>query len=168
MSGSMFRYRVIDIKEDKAVLLEFHCRINYESDTPYVRTVPYEKYREKWLSTSQPESYLLDLARTMKDERTIAEILEDKNVEVGYLWVTFADIQDYDITIAQIMDITVAPNYQRRGIGLKMLRRIEKLAKKRGATLLRSDTGIENVASQRLHESFGFKPYRIHYEKVLS
>ena len=163
----VFRYRRININEDRSLLLEFHCRINFESETPYMRKSSYEEYRQKWLSTSQPESFLSDLARTMKEDRTVAEILNDGDAEVGYLWVTFTDVQDYGITIAGIMDIAVASDYQRKGIGTMMLRHIEELAKERGATLLRSDTGIENMASQKLHESFGFKPYRIHYEKVV-
>lgn len=163
----MFRFRRVNINSDKGALLEFHCHINYESEIPYMRRVPFEKHREKWLNTSQPKSYLSDLAKTMKDNRTIAEILEEKDVTVGCLWVRFGDIQDYGITIAEIMDIAVAPDYQRKGIGTMMLRRIEKLARERRATLLRSDTGIQNMASQRLHEGYGFKPYRIHYEKVL-
>ena len=97
----------------------------------------------------------------------MAEILEDGNVKVGYLWVTFTDVQDYGITIGEIMDIAVASDYQRKGFGTNMLRHIEELAKEQGAALLRSGTGIENLASQKLHESFGFKPYKIHYEKVL-
>jgi ribosomal protein S18 acetylase RimI-like enzyme len=132
-----------------------------------MRKLPYEEYREKWLSTSQPESFLSELAKTMKEKRTIAEILEIDNAKVGYLWVTFTDVQDYGITIAEIMDIAVARDYQRRGIGTTMLKHVEELAKEQGTTLLRSDTGIENLASQKLHESYGLKPYRIQYEKVL-
>jgi ribosomal protein S18 acetylase RimI-like enzyme len=132
-----------------------------------MRRLPYEEYREKWLSTSQPESFLSELAKTMKENRTIAEILEIDNAKVGYLWVTFTDVQDYGITIAEIMDIAVARDCQHRGIGTAMLRHVEELAKEQGVTLLRSDTGIENLASQKLHESSGFKPHRIHYEKVL-
>jgi GNAT superfamily N-acetyltransferase len=162
----VFRFRRIDINEDRALLLEFHCRINFESETPYMRKLPYEEYRRKWLSTSQPESFLSDLAKTMKEDRTMAEMLEDDSVKAGYLWVTFTDVQDYGITIAGIMDIAVAPDYQRKGVGTTMLMHIEEMARKQGATFLRSDTGIENVASQKLHESFGFKPCRIHYEKV--
>jgi ribosomal protein S18 acetylase RimI-like enzyme len=163
----MLRYRAVDVKRDKKILLEFHCRINYESETPYARTVPYEQYRKKWLSTSQPKEYLSNLAATMKDERTMAEILEDKGSVVGYLWVTFSEIRGYDLTIAEIMDIAVASSHQRRGIGLSMLKRIEEAARQKGATLIRSDTGVENTASQKLHEKFGFKPYRIHYEKII-
>lgn len=49
-------------------------------------------------------------------------------------WVTFNDLPDYDITIAEVMDIAVASAYQRQSIGLKMMRHIEDIACKRGAT----------------------------------
>jgi len=163
----MFRYRAIDVKRDRDLLLEFHCRINYDSETPYARTASYEQYRKKWLSTSQPETFLSDLVESMKDERTMAEILEYNGSTAAYLWVKFTDIHDYGITVAEVMDIAVAPGYQRRGIGSKMFRHIQETARKRGATLLRSDTGVDNIASQKLHEKSGFKPYRIHYEKVI-
>lgn len=98
----------------------------------------------------------------------MAEILEENGFVVGYLWVTFTDIEGYDMTIAEIMDLIVVPKYQRQGIGTKMMRYIEGTARDRGAALLRSSTGIENVASRKLHEKSGFKPYQIHHEKVLS
>jgi len=163
----MLRYRAVDVEKDRKLLLEFHCRINYESETRYARTMSYEEYRKKWLSTSQPKEYLSHLATTMKDERTMAEIVEDEGSMVGYLWVTFNDLHGYNLTIAEIMDIGVAPSHQRRDIGLSMLRRIEEAARQKGATLLRSDTGGLNMASQKLHEKFGFKVYKIHYEKII-
>lgn len=103
----------------------------------------------------------------MMDDRTVAEMLVHGRNVAGYVWVTFEDVPDYGITIAEIMAIAVDSRYQRQGVGLKIMRHVETEAKERGATLLRSDTGIENVASQRLHEKAGFKPYRIHYEKIL-
>jgi GNAT superfamily N-acetyltransferase len=163
----MLRYRAVDIHHDRDTLLEFHCRINYASETPWARAVPYERYREKWLSTSQPESFISHLAETMKDEGTVVEILEDDGTAVGYIWMTFTNVPDYDVTIAEVEDIIVVADHRRRGIGLEVLAHMEGIARDRGATVLRSDTGIENVVAQRLHEKFGFKPYRIHYEKLL-
>lgn len=148
-------------------MLEFHCRINYESETPFARRMHYEQYRTKWLNSSQPQEYLSRLATSMMDNRTVAEMLVHGRNVAGYVWVSFEDVPDYGITIAEIMDIAVDSHYQRQGVGLKIMRHVETKAKERGATLLRSDTGIENVASQRLHEKVGFKPYRIHYEKIL-
>lgn len=164
----MLQYRDVDANADRDLLLELHCRVNYESETPMARKTPYEAYREKWLSTSQTDHFLSDLRKSLKDERTMAEILEDDGNVVGYLWVTFMDIRDYNVTAAEVMDIIVIPEYQRQGIGSKMMRHIEELTRERGAAVLRSDTGFENEASQRLHEKRGFKPYRIRYEKLLA
>ncbi len=161
-------YREVDIEVDKDALLELHCEANYESETTWAREVPYESYREKWLSTSQPESFISSLRESTKDERTIAEILEEEGEIIGYVWVKFSDIPDYDITLAEIMDIVVVRNYRRRGVGLRLMKRIESLALNRGANLIRSDAGVENTASQRLHERAGFRPYRIVYEKVIN
>lgn len=163
----MLRHRVIQVAKDREALLEFHCRSNYESETPYARWAAYEAYRRKWLSTSQPESYLAHLAETMGDGRTLAEIWEEDDTTVGYLWVVFHDVPDYDITIAEVMDLAVAPAYQRQGLGVRMLQHAEEVARKQGATLLRSDTGSDNVASQRLHETMEYQPIRICYEKIL-
>jgi GNAT superfamily N-acetyltransferase len=163
----MLPNRVIQVEQDRETLLEFHCRINYESETPYARRIPYETYRRKWLSTSQPESYLAHLAETMEDGRTLAEIWEEDGTIIGYLWVIFHDVPDYDITIAEVMDLAVAPAHQRQGLGVRMLQHAEDVARKQGAALLRSDTGSDNVASQRLHETMEYRPYRICYEKIL-
>ena len=164
----MLNPRSINIQTDKDVLLEFHCRIDYESECAWGRSKPYEQYRKKWFSTSQPESYLKDLAESMKDERTIAEIWEDEDSVLAYLWVTFTNMPDYDISIAEINDIAVSPDFQRRGIALKLMAYIEQKARERGANLLRSGTGFENVASQGLHAKSGFQTYGIRYEKLLS
>ena len=159
--------RKLDIEADKDILLDFHCRINYESETPWARTVPFEQYREKWLNTSQTKTFLGDLAESMKDGRTIAEIWEDDQVIVGYLWVTFSEVRDYNLIIAEVRDIVVIEEHQRKGIGRRILEHAEQLARDRGAHVLRSETGIDNTASQGLHVKSAFKPYRIEYEKLL-
>ncbi|MBA7635718.1 hypothetical protein ES703_43322 [subsurface metagenome] len=164
----MLNHRKIDIKNDRDMLLELHCIVNYESDSPWARTIPFEQYREKWLSTSQSEVFLNGLAKSLTDQRTIAEIWEDVATIIGYLWVDFSEIGDYGITVAEVKDIIVTDDYRRRGIGRKMLAHAEKLARDRGADICRSGTGIENLASQKLHTSSGFKPYYIQNEKLLA
>lgn len=168
----MLSPRRLDINIDRDTLLELHCRINYESASPLARAESFDQYREKWLNTSpsQPEVFLRDLAKSMADERTIAEIWEDNGIVVGYLWVKFSDLRwgDDNLTIAEIYDIAVTDDYQRCGIGRKLLAHAEKLAIDRGADILRSGTGIENTASQKLHKSSAFKSYYIQYEKLLN
>lgn len=164
----MLTVRPVNIQADKDTLLELHCCDNYESETPWARTVSYDAYRRKWLSTSQPESFLASLSESLADPRTIAEIWEQSSALAGFVWVVFIDIVDYNVTIAEVNDIAVSKQYRRKGIGTKILDHVEQLARKRGAHLLRSEAGIENMASDRLHRKAGFKPYRMQYEKVLT
>jgi ribosomal protein S18 acetylase RimI-like enzyme len=86
---------------------------------------------------------------------------------VGFLWVTFAEIEGYELTVAEVMDIELIPAYQRQGHGSMILAHAETLAIERGAQVLRSETGVENVASQALHRKAGFEVHRLRYEKLL-
>ena len=94
----MLTFRPINVVADRDVLLEWHCDGNYESETPWARTVSYEEYRKKWLSTEQPESFLNHLAESTSDTRTIAEIAEKDGTAIGFVWVTFTDVEGYDVT----------------------------------------------------------------------
>ncbi|NIQ07015.1 MAG: GNAT family N-acetyltransferase [Candidatus Korarchaeota archaeon] len=165
----MVTYREINFAQDKEFLLQFHVKINYASETPFIRKVMnFTDYKEKWFNTSQPQRFLRDLKDSLKESRTIAQIVENaKGEAIGYLWVTFTDVTDYNVTIAEIMDIAVKKEFQGQGIGTNLMEYLENLARERGAHFLRSDTGSENRPSRALHEKVGFTPYRIIYEKVL-
>jgi SAM-dependent methyltransferase len=43
-----FRHDPIDIATDRDYVLERHCRINYECDTPWARKLAYAQYRANW------------------------------------------------------------------------------------------------------------------------
>jgi ribosomal protein S18 acetylase RimI-like enzyme len=144
-----------------------HCLGNYESDQPWFRGESYPAYCAAWLKTSQPEGFLQMLRDSIKDTRTIAEVCEENNRRVGFLWVSFSEIEGYGLTVAEVNDIEVAPEAQRRGIGSAMIQRAEALAKERGADILRSETGNENAASNALHKKAGFEVFRLQYEKRL-
>ena len=158
----------IDIEKDRPTLLKFRTVINYASGSPVLRRAyTFEQFREVWLNSRGPEEYLSELAQSMKDGRTIAEIWEDGGSPVAYIWASFTDWPEYKTTGAEIHDIMVVPEYQRRGIALQVIRHVEKLACERGATILRSGTGIENIASQGLHKKAGFYTQRVEFEKEL-
>lgn len=165
----MIKHRRIDIVKDRQTLLEFHCEINYECESDFTKEIPYEVYREKWRKTEkQVEEFISALSKSLEDSRTIADILEDENGTVlGYLWVSFCEIKDYNLLIAEINEVAVAKQFRKSGIGTYAIEYVEKFAKSRGANILRSGTGYGNLHSKVLHERCGFKPYRIEYEKVL-
>jgi len=156
---------------ERETILEFHCFNNYQSETPFSRSISYEEYRKNWLESPQPEEVIQLMEKDLNSGRNMVQfaLIEDK--VIGFLWVRFEDCDmkmlDTYITQALIYGIGVSPEYQKQGIGTKILSHIEKEACERGATLIRSEAGIENVASQKLHEKCGFYTYQISYEKQI-
>jgi ribosomal protein S18 acetylase RimI-like enzyme len=163
----MLHYRPIDIRKDKKILLELQCRINYECESPYFQDKSYEKYQKKWLASGQTKVFLSRLRKSMKEKRTIAVMVEEKGEIVGYMWVQFFDIIGYNETYAEISELAVLPEYQRKGIATKMIRYIERAVRKKGVKVIRSGTGILNIPSQKLQDKLGYKPVWTRYEKRL-
>jgi len=163
----MLHYRPIDIKKDKKILLELQCQINYACESPYFRDKSYEKYQKKWISTEQTKVFLSRLAKSIRDKRTIAKIVEENKNVIGYFWVQIFDIIGYDVSYAEISELAVIPEYQRKGIATKMISYIEKEVRKRGVAVIRSGTGILNIPSQKLHKKLDYLPIRFSYEKIL-
>lgn len=129
----------------------------------------YEAYEKKWLGTSQPESFLADLAKSMEDPRNAALLWEDDaSKTVAYLWMQFTDVPDYDMVIAEVRETAVFEPHRGKGLGTRILQYAEKKAREGGANLLRSDAGVENHASRRVQEKGGLSAYRVQYEKLLS
>jgi len=162
-----FNHRPVNMERDREILLDFHFQAIYESGTPWARLVPIEKAKEWWYRTSQVEAFFSGLIESLKDERTIAEIWEDGNSPVAYVWVRFNDIKDYNLVFAEVEDISVSDGYRRQGVGEMIMKYVEKLAIERGANILRSSTGVENIGSIALHNKVGFKVVHMEYEKLL-
>jgi GNAT superfamily N-acetyltransferase len=160
--------RPVDILRDRQTLLEFHCFINYTSGSPILRRAyTFNRFLEIWFKSGGPEEFLSALATSLKDPRTVVEFWESDGATAAYVWVTFTDWSEYNVTGAEIRDIMVTPEFQRRGIATQVIRHVEELAREKGASILRSGTGIENTASQGLHTGLGFHTWHLDFEKEL-
>ena len=114
----------INLETDKDYIFECHCRINYECDTPWARKLSYDEYRTNWFKDTS--GYLSALIESMKDERTIAEIIKTASGEtVGYLWVPF-QVWSESFSCADVQDIYVEEEYRRTGIGSYLMDYAEK------------------------------------------
>ena len=162
------RHIKIDLAADLDYVLERHCRINYECDTPWARELPYERYRADWFANAgQREEFLSALRESMNDARTIAEIIRTESGETaGYLWVPFHG-EDERFIWAEVQDLYVEEAHRRGGVAAYLMEYAEKSAWDNGAKVIRSGTGCENVKSQGLHRKLGYYQYRMEYEKVL-
>jgi len=159
----------IDLTADRDYVLERHCRINYECDTPWARKLTYEQYRANWFDwPGQQEGFLAWLRGIMNDPRAIAEIIRDDSGEAAaYLLVQFHG-EDARFIFADIQDIYVEEAYRRTGVAAYLMDYAEQSAKQNGAKVIRSGTGCENVKSQELHRKMGYYQYRMEYEKTLT
>jgi len=155
----------IDLSADLDYILERHCRVNYECDTPWARKLPYERYRANWFLDTG--GFLSALRESMDDPRTIAEIIKTGSGEyVGYLWSPFRG-DDPSFIWADVQDIYVEEPFRRLGVAAYLMDYAEKSAAKNGAKVIRSGTGCENFKSQNMHKKLGYYQYRMEYEKVL-
>ena len=164
----MLSPRSINIENDRTFLLNLRCLGRFEEIPTWARRTSYVQYRAEWLKTDNPDEFLQELQDSMADPRTIAEVWEEDGRPVGYLWVVFSEPEGYGRPLADVRDIVVATEHQRRGIGGLMLQHAEEEAQVRGAFSLRSETSFNNAASQAMHGRQGFKVVSFQYEKVLS
>ena len=153
---------------DRKFILDVHCELNFVSASEVDRRVPYERYRRQWLECGQPEGFLAAVAASLDDRRTLRDVVEDADGDaVAYLWVTFVDVPGYDLVVAELNDLWVAPARRRQGIGRCLMAYVARDAQGEGAHRLRSGSGAGNGPSLRLHESAGFMPYRVQFEQPL-
>lgn len=63
----------------------------------------------------------------------------------------------------------VAPEWRGKGVGAALLREAEAWAREQGCREMASDTWLDNVESQRVHEALGFEEVDrcVHYRKAL-
>ena len=162
-------HRKINFDKDKDYILERHCRINYECDCPWKRKISYSEYRNEWFSLqSQINGFSEALIESMKDDRTIAEIIEnDEKKIVAYIWVPFYADEESGFCFADIQDIYIEDDFRGSGIATVLMEYAEIKAKENGAKVIRSGTGCENIKSIGLHEKLGYYQYRYEFEKVL-
>ncbi len=162
-------HRQIDFEKDKEYVLECHCKINYECDTPWKRSMNYSDYRDEWfMLKGQITEFYNYLQETANDKRTIAEIIEDENGSiVGYFWVPFCEDVESEFAFADIQDVYIEPEYRKFGIATELLQYAETRARQSGARVIRSGTGCENRASIALHNNLGYYTYRYEFEKEL-
>lgn len=164
----MLTQRIVDLNRDRDFILDLHCLRGWEGLPNWARNASYYQYREGWLKTPQPQQFLDDVEESVRDERTIAEIWEEGDRPVGFLWLVFSELDGFDLTFAEVRSLVVSTGHQRRGIGGLMLRHAEAEATRSGAISLRSEMATDNEAARAMHGKQGFTVATYQYEKILS
>ncbi len=162
----MLSQRPVDLETDREFILDLGCMGSYESLPAWYRNQSYRAYRDMWFNSTLPKLFLGDLAASLREQRTVADVWLEDNQRAGFLWMTFGD-SPHGLVIATLHDLVVEAGHQRRGIGKMMLQAATSRAKEDNAGILRVETSVENPASQAIYQSEGFTVARLLYEKVL-
>ena len=71
--------------------------------------------------------------------------------------------------VAFLEGIFVDPAFRRTGVARQLVEAVENWARQQGCSELASDTGIANIASQKLHDALGFTETQrvVYFRKLL-
>jgi ribosomal protein S18 acetylase RimI-like enzyme len=150
-------------REEIEYAVECHCRDCHTSNNFRDSRPTYADFRAEFRERGVWDESRRLIMKSLEDQRTILVIIETEDgTRVGFCWVVFADW--YEQHAAEINDLYVEEPFRRRGAAMKILGHVEKTARQRGANLLISSTGVDNLISQRLHEKYGFSFRRFEYQ----
>lgn len=90
-------------------------------------------YRRVWQVLGSPDSYCM--------------IAEDGDIAVGFAMGRFETF--YDLTAYNLVEIIVASEYQRTGVGTKMMTELEHRVKEMGAAMVQLE-----AVNDEMHENF--------------
>jgi GNAT superfamily N-acetyltransferase len=162
----MVTFRPIDLEADREFILEVRVQTLFQDETPWARSPGLPSYRRWYLTSRHPDQFFKLLARSLRDPRTIADVVEVDGTAAGFVWATFVDVPESDFTYLELRAMGLRPEFQRQGLGRVTAAHVDEVAIERGADAARSFAGIENEASIAFHRSLGFEPIEIRYEKL--
>ena len=114
---------------------------------------------ELWTDCSFDEEYET-YKSILNAKNEICYLLKEKGIYIAFMHLTVRT--DYvegatEFPVAYIEALYVKPNYQRRGIGKKLLDAGENWSRKKGCKEIASDAGLGNSNAIAFHKKFGFE-----------
>ena len=87
--------------------------------------------------------------------------------DVGFMSLRLVPYLDQDVPYAEVMNLYVRPEAQRRGVASALVARAEAVARDRGATVMRILTGADNHGAQAFYRAAGYEIPNVSCEKFL-
>ena len=109
----MVTFRPIDLETDREFILEVRVQTLFQDETPWARSPGLPSYRHWYLSSRHPDQFFKLLARSLRDPRTIADVVEVEGTAAGFVWATFVDVPESDFTYLELRAMGLRPEFQR-------------------------------------------------------
>lgn len=112
---------------------------------------------------------IMDIKRVMKVERAAYEFPWTPNIfrdclRVGYYCCVIEDntevighaVMSYAVGECHILNVCILPEYQRLGMGKRVIRQLLEVGERNGARIAFLEVRLSNIAAYQLYESLGF------------
>jgi ribosomal protein S18 acetylase RimI-like enzyme len=86
----------------------------------------------------------------------------------GFMSLRLCPYLDQDVPYAEVMNLYVRPECQRRGVARALVAKAEEAALEHGATVMRILTGDDNHEAQAFYRAAGYAMPNVSFEKFLS
>ncbi|MDD6880288.1 MAG: GNAT family N-acetyltransferase [Firmicutes bacterium] len=117
----------------------------------------------RWIYGKHPTD---EMIRSYMNKKEMYLYMDEQNV-AGMAAITMYQGEDYheiiwsqnlnDDEVASLHILTVAPEYQGKGVSKRMMAEIISLVKKKRKKAIRLDALASNIPAQRLYKNIGFK-----------
>lgn len=126
-------------------------RASEPEDRPRARRV---RWSAGWIAPPTQHRLLPEADADWQARRYFREIV----AEVDGVLAARVGLEAYRQPFAELIDLCVRPDYQRRGLGELLTRKCQEEAAQRGFSALFLQTELDNRAAHRLYTNMGFVP----------
>ncbi|WP_263409472.1 aminoglycoside 6'-N-acetyltransferase [Terriglobus tenax] len=129
-----------------------------------------EMRHQFWPDTSV-EEHRAELEQALIDQTQAAYLAVCDNASVGFAEISIRSYANGSTQqpVPFLEGIWIEPDYRQKSIGRQLVRAIEEDLKMRGYVEICSDSGLENIQSQKAHLTWGFEETErvVYYRKAL-
>jgi GNAT superfamily N-acetyltransferase len=163
----MVEFRPLSLDDDRDFMLDMFIMRAFEAASEPERRAGLNQFRPAWLASPEATVAVSSVETSLKDTRTIAEIVVVNGTDAGFLWLTFAS-EPSGVCFAELRLVAFRLSFQRQGLGRVSIHHLEEQAALRGAESIRSIGSASTEGIRRFHASLGFHPVQTVFEKRLS
>lgn len=121
------------------------------------------------LGYNAAEKDLSLIIKQMRDDKNYCIFVAENNNEViAFIGVHIGLAFEYSGKIARIIAFAVKKEYQRQGVGTKLLQTVESYLKENHAELIAVNSGLHRVEAHRFYEKQGFYKKGYSFAKIIS
>ncbi|QMV40035.1 GNAT family N-acetyltransferase [Cohnella cholangitidis] len=98
-------------------------------------------------------------------------VIKENETNLGYAWIEIKEYQENAFMKAYksifVHQLSISTEYRNKGLGVKLMDKINEVAKENNIRKIELDYWTDNEAAQRFYEKLGFKGYREFVYKYL-